>query len=536
MQGIQPRPHRSPIRRTLEAVRRRLLLFVPALLIMPFLAGLTAVPANAVFNGVNPDPSQFGFVVKLLTTYPNNQHEACTGSLISSDIVVTDAHCVDSHDNGIAASVAVTFHAGQPGAYTVTAQSYPNLNYAINSPTRADDIAFLVLNNSVNEPTIPLASTEPPVGAQVVQAGYGCPDDPLAKKQPDCYVNLAPSWQLKDMASTVGTDGLCAQYLDKASQICTFSQRSSTNSGDSGGPVIWLDNGVWKLVGLNEGHITSKVPSVPQAKYRMESTSIAYELNWLQARIANIPPKPVATAHLYWTTFGTGTITKANLDGMGVSTLATGQNGPYGVAVDNTHIYWATYSDGTIRRANLDGTGATTLATGQNSPYGVAVNGRYIYWNNLGDGTINRANLDGTGLTTVVVTDQSIGYGVAADSSHIYWTTSGVGGTINRANLDGTGVTTLVTSQNGPYGLAVDSSHIYWTVLGDGTIGEANLDGTGVTFPAGGQNRPYVVAVDGSHLYWTSLDDGTINRANLDGSGATPLVYTQSPGFLAVGQ
>ncbi|WP_285249331.1 trypsin-like serine protease [Pseudarthrobacter sp. efr-133-R2A-89] len=528
MQGIQPRPLRSPIRRTLEAVRRRLLLFVPALLIMPFLAGLTAVPANAVFNGVNPDPSQFGFVVKLLTTYPNNQHEACTGSLISSDIVVTDAHCVKSSKNGDAVSVAATFHAGQPGAYTVTAQAFPSPNYSMKLPY-PDDIALLVLSSPVNEPTIPLAATEPPVGDQVVQAGYGCPDDPLAKKQPDCYVNLAPSWQLKGMTSTVGSDSLCVPHIDQASQFCTFSQKSSTTVGDSGGPVIWLDNGVRKLVGLNEGHLPIKPP---YAKYRMTSTSIAYELNWIQTSIANIHPKPAAPAHLYWTIYSAGTITRSNLDGTAVTPLVTNQITPYGIAVDSSHVYWTSHDFGTVSRANLDGTGVTTLITGQNNVFGMAVDGNHLYWTSFYDGTISEANLDGTGVTTLV-TGQNRPYGVAVDSSHVYWTDNY--GTISKANLDGTGVTTLVTGLSNPNGMAVDSGHIYWTDSGFGTINRANLDGTGVTTLEAGQHSPYGMAVDSSHIYFTNVGDGTIGEANLDGTGVTTLVYNQDPAVLAIG-
>jgi sugar lactone lactonase YvrE len=46
-----------------------------------------------------------------------------------------------------------------------------------------------------------------------------------------------------------------------------------------------------------------------------------------------------------------------------------------GVAVDSSHIYWANgvTNTGTINKANLDGTGVTTVASSQQTPRGVAV-------------------------------------------------------------------------------------------------------------------------------------------------------------------
>ena len=63
-----------------------------------------------------------------------------------------------------------------------------------------------------------------------------------------------------------------------------------------------------------------------------------------------------------------------------MTTLVSGQNKPTGVAADSNHIYWAdgydgghTQDTGTIMEANLDGTGVTTLASGLTSPLAVAL-------------------------------------------------------------------------------------------------------------------------------------------------------------------
>ena len=252
-----------------------------------------------------------------------------------------------------------------------------------------------------------------------------------------------------------------------------------------------------------------------------------------------------AVAHLYWANFGafpnTGTIQEANPDGTGVTTIVSGQNGPYGVAVGASHIYWADRNSGTIMQANLDGTGVTTLVSGQSFPNGVAVSASHIYWATIGTGpgsaSIMQANLDGTGVTTLV-TGQNSAAAVAVDTSHIYWSDA-IDGTIMRANLDGTGVTTLVTGQNAPQGVAVDSSHIYWANdvqagSGPSMIMGANLDGTGVTTLVTGQDQPEGIAVDSSHIFWA---DTSIFQANLDGSNPHTLItgLNFGPAGVAVG-
>jgi hypothetical protein len=43
------------------------------------------------------------------------------------------------------------------------------------------------------------------------------------------------------------------------------------------------------------------------------------------------------------------------------------------VALDGSHPYWTNQGAGTIMEANLDGTGVMTLVSGQNGPAGAAV-------------------------------------------------------------------------------------------------------------------------------------------------------------------
>jgi virginiamycin B lyase len=81
----------------------------------------------------------------------------------------------------------------------------------------------------------------------------------------------------------------------------------------------------------------------------------------------------VFLGQLYWANRGDGTIWRANLDGSNPQAIITGQNLPWGVAVDPSYLYWTNQGTNTIWRANLDGTNPQTFATGQDDPWGVAV-------------------------------------------------------------------------------------------------------------------------------------------------------------------
>ena len=70
----------------------------------------------------------------------------------------------------------------------------------------------------------------------------------------------------------------------------------------------------------------------------------------------------------------TGTVDRISLGSAGtVTTLASSQWHPDGIAVDASHLYWANSQAGTINRANLDGTSPTILVSNTNQRGGVAV-------------------------------------------------------------------------------------------------------------------------------------------------------------------
>lgn len=235
------------------------------------LTGVTA-PAQAIFNGTPTDPTAFQFTARVVSYFPDKSTRTCTGSLFNSEAVVTAAHCVQDYLGNKANLSQATFFYGIPGKQfsEIVMTILPHENYDF--PTHTNDIAILFLAEHVTTvQPIKLDRAAPPLGAQIVHAGYGCTEDPIAQPK-----KCTRPTQLRGMSDRIVSGSMCPGIA--LTEICSASNESITNEGDSGGPVIWLDNGVRKLVGVNHGWESK---SYANPKYRTVSTSVMRELAWI---------------------------------------------------------------------------------------------------------------------------------------------------------------------------------------------------------------------------------------------------------------
>ncbi|MGV8814387.1 MAG: PKD domain-containing protein [Gelidibacter sp.] len=212
-----------------------------------------------------------------------------------------------------------------------------------------------------------------PVNGLVTQSSYGMVMDTL---------------NLKLYVSDLGASKIYRANLD-GSNLETF--RSGLDS-PNGMAIDYLNNQLY--------YDTSN--GVQRAN--MNVTDLSQKENFVTGQPNDPEGVAIDLLHrkLYWINYDGGVWSK-NLDGTGEKEIIPGVEGA-SIMVVGDRIYFDEYvSSGDVRlkSANLDGTGITTIATGITRViYGLAydVNENKIYWGDRNKNALMRANLDGSNV------------------------------------------------------------------------------------------------------------------------------------------
>lgn len=141
----------------------------------------------------------------------------------------------------------------------------------------------------------------------------------------------------------------------------------------------------------------------------------------------------VSGGNVYWTLEGkpaaaNGAVLTCSVAGCATpTTLVAGLGVPTGIAVDATSYYAVSNYTGNVKKGDMHGGTVGNLATGQAGPYRIAVDSTNAYWTNYGGspGTVMKCAIAGCGMApTTLATNQTNPRNIALDATSVYWTTS----------------------------------------------------------------------------------------------------------------
>ncbi|KAH8375073.1 hypothetical protein KR093_002615, partial [Drosophila rubida] len=198
-------------------------------------------PFGRIVNGEETTIDEHPYQVSIQTTKGNH---FCGGSLIGSDIILTAAHCMQSH-KALEMQVRLGSTMHNEGGEVVGVKNF-KFHEGYNSELMVNDVAVMKLNSPVRQTskirTIALADKAPDSGTPAVVSGWGTTCFLFCSSPKNLLAVEVSILTIKDCSSESYSYGTKIQDT----MICANGEKKDACQGDSGGPLV--SNG--KLAGV----------------------------------------------------------------------------------------------------------------------------------------------------------------------------------------------------------------------------------------------------------------------------------------------
>lgn len=254
----------------------------------------TRATAN-IIRGTDAVGSSLGMVAEF-TFVDDGEQDLCSGTVVASNVILTAGHCAEDLTTGeVDAAGSYTVVTGTqsndtPGQVSGVTQVIPDPHF--DPSTLSGDAALLVLATPTTVTPVPLADSSDSAlydyGTETTIAGWGVVDDADNELPPDLQYGS------DEVEGTPFCDQAADEFgtvYDPTSQLC--AQDTPTNAdgdchGDSGGPILYADNGAWIEIGITSFGQANCDTTMPTFFTRTDALDA-----WIQSEIQANPPAAV---------------------------------------------------------------------------------------------------------------------------------------------------------------------------------------------------------------------------------------------------